>query len=149
MRRTMLFLALLCGPALAAQDVPMVLKCNGAVTQTVTVAASGYVKEILVSSPTTNGTVITSVTGAVDVVAIPAVGYGNANVVLYTNSAVSASVKARPRYAPTSNTGATLATNTVDEAYLSVGDSLRLRVLQNGATTNVLWRVDVKMDDVP
>lgn len=127
-------------------NVPFVVKCNGAVTSSVTASVQGYIRDIVVSSPTTNGVAIGTVTGDVRIVASPAVGTGHSDTLIYTNAAVTSATSARPRFVPTGTTGSALSSLTVAEPYLCAGDSVTLRVIQDGAATNVLWRVDIKVD---
>jgi len=126
--------------------VPLIVKCQGAVTSSVSASVQGRIMEVRVSSPATNGVAITSVTGNVAIAATPAFGTGNAATTIYANTNVTSAVAARPRMAPTDTAGTGLSSLTVYEPYLCVGDTVALTVIQTGAASNVVWRADVKVD---
>lgn len=84
-----------------------------------------------------------SQTAAVSIVSARAFGSGLPARIIYTNSAVTASVAAWPRFVPTDNTGATNApvgASAVTEPHLAAGDTVTFSVNQASAGTQILWR---------
>jgi hypothetical protein len=125
---------------------------DNAATNTATLTPKGRVIAVYVMPPSTGGVALAtaSVTGAVTVVASPAVGSGLSSTTLFSDAAVTnATVSAMPRITPTDTAGDALTSLTVREPFLSAGDTITLTVTQTGtaaAMTNVLWRVFLKLD---
>ena len=136
-------LLVLASVAAAQRVIPLdiaITAANKALTNTVSQSVAGVVDSVYVQVPA-------SQTGAVDVVATPAFGSGLTAARLYTNSALSASAVARPRFVPTDNTGSTNALGAahVTEAYIAAGDTVTFTVIQASAGTNITWRAFLKM----
>lgn len=110
---------------------------------------SGYVDEIYIQTPTTNGTTVKSgiVTAQVLFAVSPNIATGLGSTRLYTNKTFTTAIKARPRVAQTDNTGTNLSSLTVAERFLCVGDPMVLTVKQITAATNVVYKGWIKVDD--
>lgn len=139
------------GVALAApQYVPFVVRCGTNATAVLThdMAFQGYVDEVYIMAATTNGGALAGpvATATVTVVSYPAVDSGLAETVLYTNAALTAATKLRPRVTQTGNTGSDLSSLTVAERFLWAGDTIRFRVLQASGITNAVWKCWLKID---
>ena len=100
----------------------------------------GYIDEVYFQAPSA-----ASVTGTVSIVSTPNVGTGMVTTLIYTNTALTAAVKARPRVTQTDSAGADLTSLTVAERFLCNGDPVVFRVLQTSAVTGLTWKAWIKV----
>lgn len=131
--------AVLAGPQFVSFEVNHGTTSTNVLTQSR--AVHGYVDEVYVSAPSRAG-----VTANVYVASTPAIDTGLTSTEIYTNAAVTAAAKARPRIAQTDTEGTDLSSLTVPERLLCVGDTVTLRVVQSSAVTGVVYKVRLKVD---
>ena len=113
---------------------------NAAQVLTATVNPKGYIDEIYFDVPSLS-------TANVTVVATPNICTNAlAPTCLYTNSALTANVVARPRVFQTDKTGTAITNLSVSERFLCAGDAVVLRVVQaSGLTNSPQWRAWLKI----
>ena len=103
-------------------------------------AVIGSIDEFYLAAPSRAG-----VTADVYMVVSPSIASGLANTELYTNSAATAALKARPRIPQTDSAGSNLSTNTVAERYFCVGGNVTFRIEQVSAVTGVVYKAWLKL----
>jgi len=126
------------GPQYIAYEVSQGAVATNVLTQTLN--PIGYIDEVYLDVPSES-----SVTSIVTFVSTPNVSATATATVIYTNSAATAAVKARPRVTQTDNTGTSLTNLTVRERFLCNGDPVVFRVDQTSAVTGVTFKAWLKI----
>ncbi len=111
-------------------------------TNTQTRPIIGYIEEVHIENASE-----ANVTSTVTFTKSPAVGTNLTTTVIYTNTAQSASVIARPRVTPTDDEGSALTNLTVRERILCTGDPVTFSVIQTTEVTGVVFRAWLKISD--